>query len=72
MIDLKLDDCEAKHLERALARHLEELMEELAHTESHPLQHALRADYDRIEALYNRLISLKNAHAESSPGDGLV
>jgi hypothetical protein len=36
------------------------------------MQHALRVDYDRIEALYSRIAALTASHEEQSRDDGIV
>lgn len=61
MVRLELSDTEAKDLERVLSRHLEEMLSEVAHTESIELQRELKKDLDRIEALQKRVASAAHA-----------
>ena len=56
-MELKLTNGEARELRSALDRRLQELMNEIAHTEDREFRAALRDTYERLERLQRRLLS---------------
>jgi hypothetical protein len=58
MIDLKLSDAEARNLESALARRVDEMMSELVHTTDRVAHEELKASYEKLDALHQRVTEL--------------
>lgn len=57
-MQLELDRREASALDIALSRYLDRQMSEIAHTEQHDVRVALKADYEQVEKIENRLKKL--------------
>lgn len=60
-MQLELDSREASALDSALRRYLDRQMSEIAHTEQHDVRVALKADYERVEKIEQRLKMLLEA-----------
>jgi hypothetical protein len=52
---IEMTDDEARFLLDQMEKHINEMRDELAHTEHHALQHALAIDLDRLQNLAARL-----------------
>jgi hypothetical protein len=52
---MDLTEQEARFLRSQLGRHLEEVDDELVHTDTRELQHALHRDLDHLKALLAKL-----------------
>lgn len=68
MIVLSLTEAEARSLAGALARRASDMMNELVHTEEHSARAELRARYEELERLQQRLAELTSTTQPSSSG----